>query len=250
MQCQYQSRQVSGDVYVLKTSILPLSTIVLLDFGTVSTVWYFLFFILSINNQLLFHCLYILFIVKSSMLVRVDVLGVLLICYLVCKNIYRWYTENTIDLSQLTDKLYHIILYTSPWLRFELTTLVVIDTDCLGSCKSNYYTITATASPLNNHVGIHQIMEHHKCNNFWETIIIISLWHDKYWRGWGVPNEQILGNTVNNITRQFTKRVTIAQELPSIVLKLYFLDFFSYFICFVFFIFLDIDACAFKIYHL
>jgi hypothetical protein len=28
-------------------------------------------------------------------------------------------------------------------------------------------------------------------------------------------NEQILGNTVNNITRQFTKGVTIAQELPA-----------------------------------
>jgi hypothetical protein len=27
---------------------------------------------------------------------------------------------------------------------FELTTLVVIGTDCLGSCKSNYHTITTT----------------------------------------------------------------------------------------------------------
>jgi hypothetical protein len=26
---------------------------------------------------------------------------------------------------------------------FELTTLVVIDTDCIGSCKSNYHTITS-----------------------------------------------------------------------------------------------------------
>jgi hypothetical protein len=30
----------------------------------------------------------------------------------------------------------------SPWTGFELTTLVVIDTDCTGSCKSNYHTIT------------------------------------------------------------------------------------------------------------
>ena len=28
----------------------------------------------------------------------------------------------TTDLSQVTDKLYHIMLYTSPWSRFELTT--------------------------------------------------------------------------------------------------------------------------------
>jgi hypothetical protein len=48
------------------------------------------------------------------------------------------------DLSKVTDKLYHIIVYTSHWSRFELTTSVVIDTDCIGSCKSNYHTIIAT----------------------------------------------------------------------------------------------------------
>jgi hypothetical protein len=39
---------------------------------------------------------------------------------------------------------YHIMLYTSPWSRFELTTSVVIGTDYICSCKSNYHTITAT----------------------------------------------------------------------------------------------------------
>ena len=37
--------------------------------------------------------------------------------------------------------------YTSPWMGFELTTLVVICTDCTGSCKSNYHTITTTTVP-------------------------------------------------------------------------------------------------------
>jgi hypothetical protein len=50
----------------------------------------------------------------------------------------------------VTDKLYHkcCIEYTLQWTRFELTTLVVIGTDCTGSCKSNYHTITTTTAPF------------------------------------------------------------------------------------------------------
>jgi hypothetical protein len=47
-------------------------------------------------------------------------------------------------LVEEADKLYHIMLYTSPWQRFELTTSAVIAIDCIGSCKSNYHTITST----------------------------------------------------------------------------------------------------------
>jgi hypothetical protein len=37
------------------------------------------------------------------------------------------YQEKTIDLSQVTDKLYHIMLYTSPWSRFEGSTIITLD---------------------------------------------------------------------------------------------------------------------------
>jgi hypothetical protein len=41
---------------------------------------------------------------------------------------------------QVTDKLYHIMLYTSPWWRFKLTTSVVIGTARIFSCKSHHQT--------------------------------------------------------------------------------------------------------------
>jgi len=44
-----------------------------------------------------------------------------------------------------------IILYRVhiAWAWFELTTVVLIDTDYIDSCKSNYHTITTTTIPLN-----------------------------------------------------------------------------------------------------
>jgi hypothetical protein len=56
--------------------------------------------------------------------------------------------EKTTDLSQVTAILYPILLYRvhHECAGFELTTLVIIGTDCIGSCKSNYYTITTTTT--------------------------------------------------------------------------------------------------------
>ena len=53
-------------------------------------------------------------------------------------SVILWLSVTT-DMEQVTNKLYNIMLNR---VHIEPTTLVVIDTDCTGSCKYTYHTIT------------------------------------------------------------------------------------------------------------
>jgi hypothetical protein len=60
---------------------------------------------------------------------------------------------HTLWFSKISSLFFAGIIFTDihpAWAGFKLTTLVVMGTDSIGSCKSNYHTITATTAPNYN----------------------------------------------------------------------------------------------------
>ena len=66
--------------------------------------------------------------------------------------VISWQSVLLVEETRENHKLTNFITYSTSCIacvRFKLTMLVVIVTDGLGSCKSNYHTIMTTTAPNN-----------------------------------------------------------------------------------------------------
>ena len=60
----------------------------------------------------------------------------------------KYRTKRKLPTCQKLQTLSHYVKYTSIFKGIKFTSSVVIGTDCIGSCKSNYHTIQGHDSPL------------------------------------------------------------------------------------------------------
>ena len=68
-----------------------------------------------------------------------------------------------------------VVSSTPPWMGFELTTLVLIGTDCIGSYKSNYHTITAKTALLIILKSVSMTVMYESLYTYWENFYYFTL---------------------------------------------------------------------------
>ena len=119
--------------------------------------------------------------------------------------------EKTAHMPQVTDKLDQIMLFRVhlAWAGFEVTTLVVIGTDCIGSYKS-YHTITSTTAPWEYWWSGHH---ERKGKDFLETkisaivthVVYIYFRNDVFTKMYNISRSSLHPDFINSYTVYKTK---------------------------------------------
>jgi hypothetical protein len=106
-----------------------------------------------------------LYVIKFVSDLRQVVSGFLRVLYTtLCDKVCQWLmaggqwfspgtlvsSPNKTDRHNITEILLKVIEDTLQWAVFELTTIMVIGTDCMGGCKSKYHMITTAPSKFDN----------------------------------------------------------------------------------------------------
>jgi hypothetical protein len=98
-----------------------------------------------------------------------------------CHTNLNYNLVTNINLSQVTDILYHIMLCRihHTWAGFEVTTSVVIGTDCIVRSKSIYHTIMTTPkvkiTGCTNKIRLYIYMCHHNPDRHDITEILLKM---------------------------------------------------------------------------
>jgi hypothetical protein len=86
-----------------------------------------------------------------------------------CVLVHEWIAGHWQTLS------HSVVSSTPPWTGFELTTLVLIGTDCIGSYKSNYHTITAKTALLIILKSVSMTVWYESLYTYWENFYYVIL---------------------------------------------------------------------------
>jgi hypothetical protein len=120
------------------------------------------------------------FQIKSSVQIVIFLkqLWVITVFYLFCNNIpvcreNQMFSATFNNISVISWHIHNCCIEnTSPWVGFEVTTLVVIGADCTGSCKSNYHLIAQVAVKKFQE----QVSYSSNQNTFWLGELKITSW--------------------------------------------------------------------------